>query len=616
MKTVQILLATALIGVATGVQANETQTQATQNSIDLKARFDQIGSAHPRLGTTSDSLPADMGELEPYLHAVVDAAKALGAKPVLERKMTGRRLLGVSREALRRITVLSAAWLYTKDDATLKRAEAELLAVCTFSDWNPSHYLDTAEMSLAVSIGYDWLYQALPEASREKIAEALWTLGLQTALDESQWWIRTHNNWGQVCHAGMTAAALVLAERHPDEAFYVVDRAFRNIQLSMNSLAPDGIYVEGPGYWDYGTSFNVVFILLAESVLGTSYSLDQLPGFIDSANYMRHVTGPTGRVYNYADGGASPRFAPSLLWFADRYRARFGGHASGAFAREWDLVSVSPKRFTEDRLAALFMLFGIDHTQSASTDWQSGSLDLHGRGEGELILMRSAWNDPDAWYVGIKAGTPNVSHGHMDVGSFILEAGSVRWAIEAGGENYDRLEQLNFPLWSFKQDSQRWDLFRYGTASHNFPVINDGRQDIAAHAKVLELAIDVPSPHVKLDLSSLYGSGRSVARTVDFKNRAALAIEDVFSGLTEDDHVRWQMLTSAAATSRGRVLTLTQSGKSMTLETDADVEWTITETTALYREWDTPQENLRRVSFERKAPASGEIKHRVVFTLL
>ena len=35
-----------------------------------------------------------------------------------------------------------------------------------------------------------------------------------------------------------------------------------------------------------------------------------------------------------------------------------------------------------------------------------------------LGIMRSAWDDPNAVFVATKGGTPNYSHGHMDVGSF------------------------------------------------------------------------------------------------------------------------------------------------------------------------------------------------------
>ncbi|NJK99000.1 MAG: heparinase, partial [Bacteroidales bacterium] len=53
-----------------------------------------------------------------------------------------------------------------------------------------------------------------------------------------------------------------------------------------------------------------------------------------------------------------------------------------------------------------------------------------GQGANPVCLMRTSWNDPNAIYVGFKAGSPSVNHGHMDIGSFIMEADGVRWASD------------------------------------------------------------------------------------------------------------------------------------------------------------------------------------------
>ncbi len=582
------------------------------DEVDLKKRFEGMGSQHPRLCTPTETLP-DLGEREAYLQSLIHGAQALVDVPVLERVMEGRRLLNISREALRRLSILSIAWMRTRDETLLKRAELEMLAVCTFTDWNVSHYLDTAEMSLAVSLGYDLLYNVLSESSREAIADGLWRLGLQTALDESQGWTKARNNWGQVCHAGATAAALVLAERHPEAAYQVVSRAFRNIRIPMTEYAPDGVYPEGPMYWDYGTSFNVLFFILVESALGTSYDLDAMPGFIDSADYMRHATGPTGYYFNYADCRVGKRCFSSLLWFADRDPKRFGGWNSGSFQAERDAVVNHPERLLNSRVAPVTILFGLSSAAVVSETPRTLPLDMHGGGDSEIVILRSAWNEETAWYVGVKSGTPSASHGHMDGGSFILEAGGVRWGLDCGMEDYNRLEQMGYNLWNGEQDGLRWDVFRYGNKSHNILVVNGERQRVAQHAKVVVADINVPSPYVKVDLSALYT--RPVFREFYFKNRAGLEIVDTLSGLTEYKIVRWQMLTSAAVSIRGNVLTLTQEGKTLEMANDADIEWDVTEADHLYREWDTPQENLRVVSFECCAPASGEMKNTVVFSL-
>ena len=576
--------------------------QISFDEVDLRQRLGKLESFHPRLGTHANVLPADLGDRQAYVDALVAEARAIVPLPVLERKVEGRRLLAVSREALRRVTTLAVAWMRTRDPALLARAEAEMLAVCAFADWNPSHYLDVGEMSLAVALGYDWLHDALHADSRETIADGLWRLGLQTALDDSLWWTRAKNNWGQVCHAGMTAAALALAERHPEAAAKVVARAFRNLPLAMEAYAPDGVYPEGPMYWDYGTSFNVAFFILVESALGTAYGLDDMPGFVDSADFMRHATAPSGRYYNFADCGLAYRNHPALLWFADRYPSRFGGRASGAFEVEWRTLSANPRRLVRDRLAPLIAIFGLAPAAALP-------LDMHGRGVSELVTMRGAWNDAKAWYVGIKAGTPGSPHGHMDCGSFLLEADGVRWAVECGAEDYNRLEQMGVNLWQGEQDGARWDVFRYGNRSHSIPVVNGGRQLVKARAGVAEADLNGPSPRATVDLSPLYG--RPATRRFHFADRRALEIVDEIGGLKAGDVVRWQMLTQAAAEPRGRVLTLTQDGRRLTLETDADVVWNVTEAAELYRPWDTPQENFRVVWFERKVEADGAMKHAV-----
>ncbi|MBQ9819467.1 MAG: hypothetical protein IJM60_04225 [Bacteroidales bacterium] len=87
--------------------------------------------------------------------------------PVNQRIKIGKRLLSVSRENLRRVFDLSYAYRMTGQKKYALRAEQEMLAAAAFSDWNPSHFLDVGEMTMALAIGYDWLYDKLSPASRD-----------------------------------------------------------------------------------------------------------------------------------------------------------------------------------------------------------------------------------------------------------------------------------------------------------------------------------------------------------------------------------------------------------------------------------------------------------------
>ena len=66
-------------------------------------------------------------------------------------------ILPVSREQVYRMVNLALAYRLSGDRRFAEKAEKELVHVCNYPDWDPVHYLDVAEMTTAVAIGYDWL---------------------------------------------------------------------------------------------------------------------------------------------------------------------------------------------------------------------------------------------------------------------------------------------------------------------------------------------------------------------------------------------------------------------------------------------------------------------------
>ncbi|MCL1909401.1 MAG: heparinase II/III family protein [Kiritimatiellaeota bacterium] len=591
---------------------SHTYVYGAEQSADLTNRFAKL-PAHPRLGHIANNGFSDVPDYQPYLTALTNEARKIAALPPVEYKMTGRRLLNVSREALRRISTLAAAYIHTRDADFLRRAEAEMLAACAFPTWNPDHYLDVAEMSLAVAIGYDWLHDDLTPEARELIAEGLWKHGLslgaeQIKLEKPAWWVSARSNWGQVCHAGMTAAALALAERHPQEALSVIDRAFREFRdNAATGLAPDGAYEEGAGYWAYGAGFHAVFAIITESALGTHYGVDALPGFLRSAEYMRHVTGPTGHIYNYADNGEHKRRCATLLWFADRYPERFGGRASGYFGEEYAALTQYAHAYAGDRMAPFMLLAGRQLPVSSFDKKVSiDTLDFHGRGPSEVVFMRSAWNDKNARFLGIKAGRQPVNHGHIDVGSFIYESDGVRWAIDPGMENYTALEERGTKLWDSSEDGDRWRIFRYNEHGHNIARIASKRPNLKAAATIAQMELDVENPRVVLDMTAIHDVPST--RTFEFQNRDTLRITDEFHDLAPGEIIIWQILTRAKAEARGNVLTLTQDGKKLKIETaNENAVWKIERADTLTNEWDSPVGDLLRVSYIAVVDANGTV---------
>ena len=248
--------------------------------------------------------------------SLLNEAAEIVQLPLNERIKTGRRLLSVSRENLRRIFILSYAYRMTRKGEFLKRAESEMLKAASFSDWNPSHFLDVGEMTMALAIGYDWLYPQLSAQTKKVIEDAIVEKGLKPSFDERyNWFVNAVHNWSQVCHAGVTYGALAVWEKEPALACTVVNRAIEKISIPMGHYAPDGAYPEGIGYWDYGTSFNVMFLSAIEKIFGTDYGLSELPGFLKTGEYILHMVTPNLKNFAYSDNGINAFFTPTMFWF-------------------------------------------------------------------------------------------------------------------------------------------------------------------------------------------------------------------------------------------------------------------------------------------------------------
>lgn len=470
---------------------------------------------------------------------ILQEADRIVPLPVNERIQVGMRLLSVSRENLRRILYLGYAWRMTGDKKYAERAEREMLKASSFSDWNPSHFLDVGEMMTALAIGYDWLYDYLSPASRETIARALKEKGLDTA-DDSHWWLTAEHNWNQVCNGGVSYAALVLYDRDPAGMRPYINRAIAAVRKPMREYGPDGAYPEGAGYWDYGTTYNVLLIAALEKTFGTDFGLSQAPGFLRSALYSQVMITPGLTLFNYSDNGAVPQFNPTVFWFYAQT-----GDPALLYQQKRLFESDTAHSYLDNRVFPLVMLWGAGSQASLSAPAVPSDCFYVGRGGSPVAVMRSSWDEPGAVYLGFKVGQAGLNHAHMDIGSFFLEADGVRWGTELGGENYNRLESRGVDLWLREPGSQRWDVFRYRNQSHNTLTFNDKPQDITVSAGIDDVVQGDGLMCVASDLSAVYAPQIARAlRAVSLVDGSYAVIQD---RLTTDrfTKVRWNMATEA-----------------------------------------------------------------------
>ena len=128
-------------------------------------------------------------------------------------------------------------------------------------------------MATGVAIGYDWLHDELSMPTRASLREALVQKALRPGLDPStptNWWYTNESNWNQVCIGGLVLGALCCAGGGAVELT-------KQILALARTYSPNGLealcartasYPEGPGYWNYGTSYQVLLLAALESALG------------------------------------------------------------------------------------------------------------------------------------------------------------------------------------------------------------------------------------------------------------------------------------------------------------------------------------------------------------
>ena len=592
--------------------------------VDQSALRDLISSSEltrPRLLLTPADIPLlrDRVEKDAAFAAVArsvlaDADAMLKTEPI-ERIQQGRRLLGESRRAVRRLLTLGMAWHLTERQAYADRAAEEMKAIAAFSDWNPSHFLDVAEMTFAMAIGYDWMYAALDPSTRETVRQAILDLGVRVPLEtRHHGWTRSRNNWGQVCHAGMVAGALAVAEHDADAAVRTVQRALENVTVSMAMYDPKGSYPEGPGYWSYGTTYNVLLIAMLESVLGSSFGLDLAPGFDQTGQYMALTTGPSGSTFNYADGGSGRSCEPAVHWFATRHQ-RPDWLLGDEGPRQRVLAARPDGQASGNRFLPLLLLW----MQEPETE-VTPTMPLHWTSDCKvpIALHRSSWEDPQAVFVGIKAGSPSGPHGHMDIGSFVLDADGARWAVDLGAEGYHRIESRGMNFWSMAQNSDRWRVFRQNNFSHNTLVIDEGLQVVSGNSKIVRFSDDPDFPHSVVDLGPVYKDQVDQAhRGIALLPGGQVLVRDRLTGLKPGASVRWGMVTPGKPAEPGTsTLQLQQRDATLTMHivSPADTIWQLIDTAEPRNEWDSPNRGTVMTAFHAIAPDSGVLDLTVVMT--
>ena len=545
-------------------------------------------------------------QVDSLLMKAANSALSLSAP---QRIVTGRRLLDVSRETLRRVLLLGYAYRMTGDSRYAQRAEQELLSVSAFSDWNPSHYLDVAEMTTAVAVGYDWLFDVMSNDTKDTIRKAIINKGLNPSFDaQYNGWLQKENNWNQVCNSAMAYGALAIYEDASTLADSVIQRSITSILKPMKNYGPDGAYPEGYSYWGFGTTYNVMLIDALEKCFGTDFNLSKQKGFLESAGFILHMVAPDHESFNYGDNKDTGRMSPAMFWLAKR---------NNDLSLLWNERSLfkrgNKKKLMDYRFFTLAMLWGagvdMRHLpEPQQKTWVSPTAIT------PVALMRTSWDDTKAIYLAFKGGSASSSHAHLDAGSFVMVANGERWAMDFGRQDYHSLESLGLDIWNKTQDSDRWKVFRYTNLAHNTLTFNNCMQDVKGYVCLNGSSSLTKQPSVSADLTPVYpGQIKSAKRQVEIVDGKYVLVSDEIHTGKKSTTMRWTMLTPSDAKLKGKnKIVLSHNGKRLVMEVNAPVKvrlktWSTSPTTS----YDAPNPGTVLVGFESTLPANSHYKFRV-----
>lgn len=477
------------------------------------------------------------------------AEELMDQQPVIYDKPDGRRLLRVSREALDRIRALSLCYLVLEDKRFAERAWQELEAVTAFGDWNPSHFLDCAEMTHAVALGYDWLYGYWNASQRKILEDAIVQKGLNPALEvygRETGWHTGNINWNQVCNGGISIGALAIAETVPDLVSEILSTAVESILLPMEAYEPDGGGYEGPTYWDYGSRYNVFFLDALDHGLGTDFGLSTMEGFRRSGDFQIHLSANDLLCFNFSDSDIKAMSTAQHFWMGKKYDIpRYSGFRYMALKRGVE-ANVLDLLWFDDRYKDF--------------DLNTMPLDKHFR-VAEIITMRDSWDDGKGFAVALKGGSSTRVHSHMDLGSFILECDGVRWFTDFGKDSQTYQRHIN--------KAGRWDFYRTRAEGHNTLVINPAfrgsqKRTEDGIAEFIQFESNKESAVAVLDVSKAYFNDALFKRTFTLTRGKEFRISDEIKCKEPSElFLFYHTAAEIALTNNNRQAVLTQDGKSM-----------------------------------------------------
>ena len=467
------------------------------NAARLERAIASFDRQHPYLLFDRKEIPAitaraEHSALGQALDRCSRAAVKAGIDPRMRMKRRARGLILMAFAA-----IVGPAALRARAEDMARRHLLEFIHQDSWLIRPSKTLLDRAEIAIAVALAYDWLFAILTPEERLAVEEALHYHILAPALDAymdaSVGWPHGYDNCTFASNAGVLIAALAVLGRNASVAG-VLRLCLNSIWRAFAAFGPDGAWPEGPTYWSIVSRQAGLSVAALESTLGDDFRLTERPGFAQTGEFALHIRGAAGHPFNFGDSSCEIDCS-ALAWFAHR----FSRPTDGWLAKEtpgwflpfnliWGERPVLTPEATKTATTRFFSSTGLACFRNNWSDRREA--------RSVFFAIRGAANSAHA-------PACNFPHLQLDAGSFVLDGGVTRWAVDLGPDEYDLPGY--FDLGAGGQGGRRWRYYRVSADGHNTLVIAGRKQVPGARVPVVGKSEAAGASWVILDLSEAYG---------------------------------------------------------------------------------------------------------------
>lgn len=320
------------------------------------------------------------------------------------------------------------------------------------------------------------------------------------------------------------------------------------------------------------------------------------------------MRGPIFKAFNYADNSEDFMYSPCLFWFALKLNK--------TCVAEYEYSMLNNKSINH-RLMPLGLIWSAQIDNSIDFQYNP-PLYYVDNGFTPVFTIRSSWSDNNCWFIGAKGGKVNSPHGHMDVGSFVLDAGGVRWVSDLGPEPYNNIESKGIDLWNMKtQDCDRWNLFRYGFTSHNTLSFDDKPLLINKYCDINVDSVSNQDIVASVDLSPLYNQ-MVVKRSYHLVGNKYFELCDEVKTTEKGTIMSWRIITSAKVNIiDDYTVYLHKDGRTMMLHVDTDnkISFNVAEAKPK-NDFESNNEGYNILSFNSNLMANSKNTFNTIFKLI